>query len=190
MRKAALETGSNAVVDSAPAGMEQRILAAVSAIRRVRDCHNIRVRYSGPVLFLDLHVLGAARPADSLRGARAHRNHRRRDPADRPARRCDGASRTLLRHLPPRGDVSRTIAASGNRVLPARFDNHAESGASAALHGPASPVLPLMRRRAVVVRKRRTPEYRRRVRLEFLQDHFDRLREGTAKLIDTARTKR
>jgi hypothetical protein len=47
-----------------------------------------------------------------------------------------------------------------------------------------------MRRRAVVVRKRRTPEYRRRVRLEFLQDHFDRLREGTAKLIDTARTKR
>ena len=57
MRKAALETGSNAVVDSAPAGMEQRILAAVSAIRGVRDCHNIRVRYSGPVLFLDLHVL-------------------------------------------------------------------------------------------------------------------------------------
>jgi divalent metal cation (Fe/Co/Zn/Cd) transporter len=40
-----------------PAGMEERILAAVSAIPGVRDCHNIRVRYSGSVLFLDLHVL-------------------------------------------------------------------------------------------------------------------------------------
>jgi cation diffusion facilitator family transporter len=47
----------DALVDSAPAGMEQRILAAVSAVPGVRDCHNIRVRYSGPVLFLDLHVL-------------------------------------------------------------------------------------------------------------------------------------
>ena len=36
------------------------------------------------------------RPADSVRGARAHRSHRRRDPADRSARRRDGASRTLL----------------------------------------------------------------------------------------------
>jgi cation diffusion facilitator family transporter len=47
----------DALVDSAPAGMEQRILAAVSAVPGVRNCHNIRVRYSGPVLFLDLHVL-------------------------------------------------------------------------------------------------------------------------------------
>jgi len=47
----------DALVDSAPAGMEQRILAAVSAVPGVRDCHNIRVRYSGPILFLDLHVL-------------------------------------------------------------------------------------------------------------------------------------
>ena len=47
----------DALVDSAPAGMEERILAAVSAVPGVRDCHNIRVRYSGPVLFLDLHVL-------------------------------------------------------------------------------------------------------------------------------------
>ena len=47
----------DALLDSAPAGVEQRILAAVSAVPGVRDCHNIRVRYSGPVLFLDLHVL-------------------------------------------------------------------------------------------------------------------------------------
>jgi cation diffusion facilitator family transporter len=47
----------DALVDSAPAGMEQRILAAVSAVPGVRDCHNIRLRYSGPMLFIDLHVL-------------------------------------------------------------------------------------------------------------------------------------
>jgi cation diffusion facilitator family transporter len=46
-----------ALVDSAPAGMEERILAAVSAVPGVQDCHNIRLRYSGPVLFIDLHVL-------------------------------------------------------------------------------------------------------------------------------------
>jgi len=47
----------DALVDSAPAGMEERILAAVSAVPGVRDCHHIRARYSGPVLFIDLHVL-------------------------------------------------------------------------------------------------------------------------------------
>src|ERR1022692_290019 len=58
-RKASTTPAScwTALVDSAPAGMEQRILAAVSAVPGVRNCHNIRVRYSGPVLFLDLHVL-------------------------------------------------------------------------------------------------------------------------------------
>src|ERR1035438_4999266 len=47
----------DALVDSAPAGMEERILTAVSAVPGVLDCHNIRARYSGPVLFIDLHVL-------------------------------------------------------------------------------------------------------------------------------------
>jgi cation diffusion facilitator family transporter len=47
----------DALLDSAPAGMEERILAAVSAVSGVQDCHNIRVRYSGPKLFIDLHVL-------------------------------------------------------------------------------------------------------------------------------------
>ena len=47
----------DALVDSAPAGLEERILAAVSAVPGVQDCHNIRARYSGPRLFIDLHVL-------------------------------------------------------------------------------------------------------------------------------------
>ena len=47
----------DALLDSAPAGMEDRIAAAVSAVPGVMNCHNIRVRYSGPVMFIDLHVL-------------------------------------------------------------------------------------------------------------------------------------
>src|ERR1035441_4585626 len=47
----------DALLDSAPAGMEQRIAAAVGAVPGVLDCHNIRFRYSGPRLFIDLHVL-------------------------------------------------------------------------------------------------------------------------------------
>jgi cation diffusion facilitator family transporter len=47
----------DALLDSAPAGMEQRILAAVEAVPGVYNCHNIRARYSGPSLFIDLHVL-------------------------------------------------------------------------------------------------------------------------------------
>ena len=46
----------DALVDRAPAGMEERIQAAVEAVPGVRDCHAIRMRYSGPVLFIDLHV--------------------------------------------------------------------------------------------------------------------------------------
>jgi cation diffusion facilitator family transporter len=47
----------DALLDSAPAGMEERIAAAVEAVPGVRNCHNVRVRYSGPVLFIDLHIL-------------------------------------------------------------------------------------------------------------------------------------
>jgi cation diffusion facilitator family transporter len=45
------------LLDTAPAGLEQSIAAAVEAIPGVRDCHHLRLRYSGPVLFIDLHVL-------------------------------------------------------------------------------------------------------------------------------------
>jgi len=37
--------------------MDERIALAVEAVPGVRNCHQIRVRYSGPVLFIDLHVL-------------------------------------------------------------------------------------------------------------------------------------
>lgn len=47
----------DALLDTAPAGMEERIAAAVSAVDGVRNCHQVRVRYSGPVMFIDLHVL-------------------------------------------------------------------------------------------------------------------------------------
>lgn len=47
----------DALVDKAPAGLEQRIAGVVEAVPGVRDCHQVRVRYSGPVLFVDLHVL-------------------------------------------------------------------------------------------------------------------------------------
>jgi cation diffusion facilitator family transporter len=47
----------DALVDRAPEGMEQRIAAAVEQVPGVRDCHQVRLRYSGPVLFVDLHVL-------------------------------------------------------------------------------------------------------------------------------------
>ena len=47
----------DALLDTAPEGMEERIAAAVSAVDGVRDCHHVRIRYSGPVPFIDLHVL-------------------------------------------------------------------------------------------------------------------------------------
>jgi cation diffusion facilitator family transporter len=45
------------LLDRAPEGMEQRIATAVSAVAGVHNCHQVRLRYSGPVLFIDLHVL-------------------------------------------------------------------------------------------------------------------------------------
>lgn len=47
----------DALLDTAPAGMEQRIAAAVESVPGVRDCHQVRLRYSGAILFVDLHVL-------------------------------------------------------------------------------------------------------------------------------------
>lgn len=47
----------DALLDSAPAGMEECIGAAVGAIPGVRNCHAVRIRASGPALFVDLHVL-------------------------------------------------------------------------------------------------------------------------------------
>jgi cation diffusion facilitator family transporter len=47
----------DALLDTAPAGLEERIAAAVSAVAGVHNCHQVRLRYSGPQLFIDLHVL-------------------------------------------------------------------------------------------------------------------------------------
>jgi divalent metal cation (Fe/Co/Zn/Cd) transporter len=47
----------DALVDKAPEGMEQRIANAVLSISGVQNCHNVRVRPSGPSMFIDLHVV-------------------------------------------------------------------------------------------------------------------------------------
>ncbi|PWU01124.1 MAG: cation transporter [Terriglobia bacterium] len=47
----------DALIDAAPAGLEESITAMVQAIPGVCDCHQLRLRYSGPVLFIDLHVV-------------------------------------------------------------------------------------------------------------------------------------
>lgn len=47
----------DALVDKAPEGMEQRIVSAVESVAGVHDCHNVRMRNSGPILFIDLHIL-------------------------------------------------------------------------------------------------------------------------------------
>ncbi len=58
-----------ALLDTAPEGLEERIVERVGAIAGVEDCHNVRVRTSGPEVFVDLHVLlDAAMPL-----AEAHR---------------------------------------------------------------------------------------------------------------------
>ncbi len=46
-----------ALLDTAPAGMEKEIMAAVESLPGVTDCHSVRLRYSGPQLFVDIHVL-------------------------------------------------------------------------------------------------------------------------------------
>ncbi|MGA2327951.1 MAG: cation diffusion facilitator family transporter [Bryobacteraceae bacterium] len=46
-----------ALLDTAPAGLEETIHSAVSALPGVHDCHNVRLRYSGPQLFVDIHIL-------------------------------------------------------------------------------------------------------------------------------------
>jgi cation diffusion facilitator family transporter len=47
----------HALLDTAPAGMAQQIVAAVEGLEGVTDCHRVRVRYSGSQLFVDAHVL-------------------------------------------------------------------------------------------------------------------------------------
>jgi cation diffusion facilitator family transporter len=46
-----------ALLDVAPAGLEEKIKSAVEAVPGILDCHQIRARHSGPQLFVDAHVL-------------------------------------------------------------------------------------------------------------------------------------
>ena len=46
-----------ALLDVAPSGIEKEIISAVEILPGVTDCHNVRVRYSGPQPFVDVHVL-------------------------------------------------------------------------------------------------------------------------------------
>ena len=45
-----------ALLDTAPAGLAEQITRTVEALPGVIDCHNVRLRYSGPHLFVDAHV--------------------------------------------------------------------------------------------------------------------------------------
>jgi len=46
-----------ALLDVAPSGLEKKIKSAVEALPGVTDCHSVRLRYSGPQLFADIHIL-------------------------------------------------------------------------------------------------------------------------------------
>jgi cation diffusion facilitator family transporter len=46
-----------ALLDVAPSGIEEQIIAAVECLPGVADCHHVRFRYSGPQLFVDIHIL-------------------------------------------------------------------------------------------------------------------------------------
>ena len=45
-----------ALLDTAPAGLSERIRLAVDDLPGVTGCHNVRVRPSGPGLFVDIHI--------------------------------------------------------------------------------------------------------------------------------------
>jgi len=46
-----------ALLDVAPLGIEKKIISAVQVLPGVTNCHNVRVRHSGPQSFVDIHVL-------------------------------------------------------------------------------------------------------------------------------------
>jgi cation diffusion facilitator family transporter len=46
-----------ALLDVAPPGKVEEITSIVEAVSGVINCHNVRVRYSGPHLYIDTHIL-------------------------------------------------------------------------------------------------------------------------------------
>lgn len=47
----------HALTDAAPKGVMEQIVKEVESINDVVDCHNVRIRHSGPHLFIDVHIL-------------------------------------------------------------------------------------------------------------------------------------
>jgi cation diffusion facilitator family transporter len=47
----------HALLDGAPRGLEARVRQAIETVPGVEDCHQVRMRYSGAQLFVDVHVL-------------------------------------------------------------------------------------------------------------------------------------
>lgn len=45
-----------ALLDVAPSGLEKKIIATVESLPGVSNCHSVRMRYSGPQFFVDIHV--------------------------------------------------------------------------------------------------------------------------------------
>lgn len=45
------------LIDTVPQGIDRQIIYAVESLAGVTDCHHVRVRYSGPKPFVDIHVL-------------------------------------------------------------------------------------------------------------------------------------
>ena len=46
-----------ALLDVAPSGLQKKIITAVEAMPGVSNCHDVRLRYSGSQLFVDIHIL-------------------------------------------------------------------------------------------------------------------------------------
>jgi cation diffusion facilitator family transporter len=46
-----------ALLDTAPSGVVDTIKSIVETVPGIEDCHNVRVRPSGPITFVDVHVL-------------------------------------------------------------------------------------------------------------------------------------
>jgi cation diffusion facilitator family transporter len=46
----------NALLDTAPKGMTEKIIAEVGKMKGINDCHAVRIRPSGAYWFVDLHV--------------------------------------------------------------------------------------------------------------------------------------
>ena len=55
-----------ALLDTAPEGLSDRIKTAVEAVPGVAECHRVRVRLSGPYLFVDAHAALADDPPLSV----------------------------------------------------------------------------------------------------------------------------